>query len=291
MVLTDRQILNRWKNPRFVGAFGNAREFKKSLKKYLREDISYNRILKILSTNDYYLRIMRRKKIKKFRPFEANSFGDLVQADIGYFPISYRQKSSFLVCIDTFSRKVAAKAMRGEPNGKKVRKALQLCFDHLNVANVKTLITDGDTMFKVQRHSFFPGKNIRHHVLRNIPSKAALAENIIGIFKRKMFKQLRITNTINWPESLERCVSDYNKLRQTAIFNLSPGDFRSPRDEYKLQIAKTVFFRDAEGAEEKKEKKKNLDERTLKQQKRDITQRIRESKYNVGDKVKKFKNV
>ena len=80
--VSDQDILELWRSPKFSGAYRGIRTFKRVLKTDLDIDISESRLFNILKKDPIYL--IHQKPARKFnrRHISVNNYGELVQARI-----------------------------------------------------------------------------------------------------------------------------------------------------------------------------------------------------------------
>ena len=82
-MLTDQEILQLYKDPKFAGSFSGVRIFRDFLYGEKHELVSVKRLYSILKQDPIYLQHM--KPIRKFpiRHYDVQSFGNTVQMDLG----------------------------------------------------------------------------------------------------------------------------------------------------------------------------------------------------------------
>lgn len=109
--LTDKEILDLWRNPNFSGSYRGIKTFQILLKTDLGVYVPQNRLYKILKNDSIYLIHAKPKRNFERRKFDLNFYGELIQSDIG-FMFEYDHFKYFLVVIDCYSKKIIAKAIK-----------------------------------------------------------------------------------------------------------------------------------------------------------------------------------
>lgn len=83
-MLSDDDILKLYEDKNFLGSFSGVQNFKIFLKTDYQEDISTKRLYNILKKLPNYVQNLR--PVRKFarRPYNVDSFGKLLQMDLGF---------------------------------------------------------------------------------------------------------------------------------------------------------------------------------------------------------------
>jgi hypothetical protein len=113
MVLSDSEILSYWRNPEFSGSYRGAKTFQILLKTDLGEDVSINRIYKLMKTDKIF--ILHQKPIRNIerRPFDVKFYGQVCQSDLA-FMFKFEDYNSFLLLVDLFSLKVFVQPLKSK---------------------------------------------------------------------------------------------------------------------------------------------------------------------------------
>ncbi len=125
MALTDTQILSYWRNPDFAGSYRGAKTFQIFLKTDLGEDVSINRIYKLLKTDKIFILHQRPIRNIERRRFDVKFYGQVCQSDLA-FMFKHNDFNSFLLLIDVFSLKIFV-----EPLKSKSSQAVKLAFEKI----------------------------------------------------------------------------------------------------------------------------------------------------------------
>ena len=231
--INAEEILKLWRTPGFSGSFTGAENFRHALESEKDIKISRNELYKILRKDpDYVLEMKQVRKTFPRRPMKVHGVGILWQADLGIM-YSFENFTSFLLCIDVFSRKLFVRALKSKESGE-VKEAFKEIFDEAKVIP-KKLETDrgseflGNRQFFNQKKIFFKTKIGRH--------KAAFAEKGIQTVKRRLYRLLRALLTKNWPKYLPTVVDDINNTPNIAIGGLRPSAIKGPEDGPKIDKA------------------------------------------------------
>jgi len=79
--ITDKKLLQLWKNPYFEGSFRGIIAFQTILKTNLNIEVSQKRLRELFNKERFYL-IHQRRKIVQRRQYELNYIGELIQETI-----------------------------------------------------------------------------------------------------------------------------------------------------------------------------------------------------------------
>ena len=113
MVLSDSEILSYWRNPEFSGSYRGAKTFQILLKTDLGEDVSINRIYKLLKTDKIFILHQRPIRNIERRPFDVKFYGQVCQSDLA-FMFKFEDYNSFLLFVDLFSLKVFVQPLKSK---------------------------------------------------------------------------------------------------------------------------------------------------------------------------------
>jgi hypothetical protein len=113
MVLSDSEILSYWRNPEFSGSYRGAKTFQILLKTDLGEDVSINRIYKLMKTDKIFILHQRPIRNIERRPFDVKFYGQVCQSDLA-FMFKFEDYNSFLLLVDLFSLKVFVQPLKSK---------------------------------------------------------------------------------------------------------------------------------------------------------------------------------
>jgi hypothetical protein len=113
MVLSDSELLSYWRNPEFSGSYRGAKTFQILLKTDLGEDVSINRIYKLLKTDKIFILHQRPIRNIERRPFDVKFYGQVCQSDLA-FMFKFEDYNSFLLFVDLFSLKVFVQPLKSK---------------------------------------------------------------------------------------------------------------------------------------------------------------------------------
>lgn len=83
-MLSDQEILKLYEDKNFMGSFSGVKNLKIFLKTDFNEDISTKRLYNILKKLPNYVQNLRRVRTFPRRPYDVDSFGKLLQMDLGF---------------------------------------------------------------------------------------------------------------------------------------------------------------------------------------------------------------
>jgi hypothetical protein len=128
--LTDKRILQLWKDVSFNGSYRGVSTFKILLKTDLGVDVEEKRLYKILKQEPLYLMHLRPQRQTDRRHYDLRFYGELIQGDLAYmFP--YEDFKYFLLLIDCYSSKIFTFPLKTK-NSEEVSKALNNLFEEIN---------------------------------------------------------------------------------------------------------------------------------------------------------------
>jgi hypothetical protein len=113
MVLSDSELLSYWRNPEFSGSYRGAKTFQILLKTDLGEEVSINRIYKLLKTDKIFILHQRPIRNIERRPFDVKFYGQVCQSDLA-FMFKFEDYNSFLLLVDLFSLKVFVQPLKSK---------------------------------------------------------------------------------------------------------------------------------------------------------------------------------
>ena len=139
----------------------------------------------------------------------------------------------FVVAYDCYSGKVFAEPIL-DKTSETVKRSLIKLLNKFNTPITKFECDQGTEFNKFKQYCKETNIIFKFKYGQN---KAAFAENIIQILKRRLYKYLRGTLNKNWPEVLETVVKDYNNTPLKKIGYLKPNDIASKFDSKKVRDA------------------------------------------------------
>jgi hypothetical protein len=144
-VISNKKILEIWRNPSFSGSYLGIKSFKILLKTDLGIDVSENRLFKVLKSDPIYLIHLRPQRKFDRRHYDLRFYGELVQADLAFmFP--YNDFKYFLLVTDCYSSKVFIEPLKSKES-KEVSTAFKKILDEFK-AKVYEIQTDSGSEFK-----------------------------------------------------------------------------------------------------------------------------------------------
>ena len=139
MVLTDAEVLSYWRNPQFSGSYRGAKTFQILLKTDLGEDVSINRIYKLLKTDKIFILHQRPIRNIERRHFDVKFYGQVCQSDLAFMFV-HNDYNSFLLLIDLFSLKIFAEPLKSK-SSQNVKIAFEKIFKDFK-SDIHVLETD-----------------------------------------------------------------------------------------------------------------------------------------------------
>lgn len=225
-MLTDEEIIKLFRDPKFKGSFSGMKNFQLFLKTDLNEHISLQRLYNVVKNYPNYIYQLR--PIRKFptRKYVTNSFGELMEIDLGFMPI-FNMFRYFLCLVDVFSWHIWCVALR-KKNGPSVGKALEKVFSEIK-SPITKIQADSGTEFIGNKDVF-----VKHNILfktKHLKNKAAMAEHAIYLVKRKLYMIMRSEKSKNWVKYLPVAVNLLNERPVEKIGNLAPASINSMFDD------------------------------------------------------------
>jgi hypothetical protein len=232
-MLSDEEIIAKFRDPDFPGSFSGARNFQVFLKTDLNEYVPLKRIYSILKSLPFY--VISQRPIRRFprRKYDVKSYGALLQADLA-FMYEKNQRKYFLVVIDVFSRHLFVDILENK-DATTVRKSLEKIFSEHFPTPITKLETDQGGEF-VGLKDFFK----KHEILFGMKygkNKSNFAEHAIFSIKKRLFMMLRSETSDNWPKYLPLVVQALNKKPLKLLGGISPGEVNSEWDDVVVQEA------------------------------------------------------
>jgi hypothetical protein len=239
--ISDRKILELWRDPTFSGSYRGIKTFQVMLKTDLNIEVSQKRLYSVLKQDKNY--IMHQKPIRNFdrRHYDVNFYGELCQMDLAVM-FNYSNFIYFLLLIDCFSLKIFTKPLKNKSSSS-VSKALEEIFEEFG-APIHVLQSDRGKEFIGCKRLFREKKIVfRTKFGKN---KANFSEWAIFMIKKKLYMLMRGILSQNWVEYLPKVVQQFNHTPQLKLGNIAPEDILSPVDSAKVFDARknlhvTVF--------------------------------------------------
>ena len=232
--ISDKKILELWRDPNFSGSYRGVKTFQTLLKTDLNIDVSENHLYKVIKNDPIFIIHQRpRRKIIR-RPYDLNNYGELVQADIAYM-FNFENYLYFLLLIDCFSSKIFAVPLKSKDSNT-VAKAFIIIFQQFN-ATIYEIQTDRGKEFLGPCKKLFQEKEILIKTKLG-KNKANYAENGILLVKRRLYKLLRGTLNQDWVSALPQTVEALNNTPLKKLGGLTPNSIHSEIDSVKVSQAK-----------------------------------------------------
>ena len=231
-MLSDDELLEKYRDITFGGAFSGARNFQVFLKTELNEDVPLKRIYEILKKQPFY--IISQKAIRRFprRKYSVAGFGCLMQSDIA-FMFEKNGFKYFLVLIDVFSRHLYVEILQ-DKTAATVKNAFEKIFATFTSPISKIETDEGGEFIGLK--SFFKKEKIIFSVKAGT-NKANFAEHIIYLIKRRLYMMMRSEVSTDWPKFLPLVVDALNKKPIKFLGNVSPIEINSQLDDVKIRDA------------------------------------------------------
>lgn len=231
-MLSDDELLEKYRDINFGGAFSGARNFQVFLKTELNEDVPLKRIFEILKKQPFY--IISQKAIRRFprRKYTVAGFGCLMQSDIA-FMFEKNGFKYFLVLIDVFSRHLYVEILK-DKTAETVKQAFQKIFATFTSPITKIETDEGGEFIGLK--SFFKKEKIIFSIKAGT-NKANFAEHIIYLIKRRLYMMMRSEVSTDWPKFLPLVVDALNKKPIKFLGNVSPIEINSELDDVKIRDA------------------------------------------------------
>jgi hypothetical protein len=196
------------------------------------EHISAKRIANILKKIPNYLYQLRPRRKFPTRPYEVDSYGKLLEADLAEMKM-YNKFRYFLCVVDVFSWKIFCVSLR-QKKAVIVQKAFDIIFKDFG-SPITEIQTDQGSEF-IGSRGFFEKNHIVFET-KHQRNKAAIAEHAIFLVKRKLYFLMRSQKTRDWVGLLPTAVKLLNARPVKKIGNLAPQEITSMLDDVKVQRA------------------------------------------------------
>jgi hypothetical protein len=234
IMITDKTILDLWRDPTFSGSYRGVRTFQIRLKTDLNIDVSSARLYSVLKKDPIFLIHTKPKRNFERRHYDLHSYGELVQADIAQM-FEYNSYKYFLLLIDCFSSKIFVQCLKTK-NSDEVAKAFATIFKEFD-AEIHVLETDRGKEFLGATKLLFKKEKI-YYKQKYGKNKANFAENGIAIIKKKLYMLLRGTLKHNWVDEIQNIVKSYNETPIKKLGWLKPSSIHSEFDSVRVEDAR-----------------------------------------------------
>ena len=111
--LSDKRLLELWRDPNFSGSYRGIKTFQTLLKTDLNVDISEKHLYKLIKTDPIFIIHQRPQRHIERRSYDVNNYGELVQADIA-FMYPFEDFKYFLLVVDCFSLKIFVEPLKSK---------------------------------------------------------------------------------------------------------------------------------------------------------------------------------
>ncbi len=257
MSLSDKQLIELWKNPKFSGSYSGVSNFQAALALEKNIHVSKARLFSVFKTDPDIL-LETKKRLKKIprRSIKVHGVGLLWQSDLAEMH-EFDGKQYFLLCIDVYSHELYCEPLTSK-TANEVRTAFEKIFKRAKLKPEK-LESDqggefrGNKKYFEQQKIFFKIK-----IGRN---KASVAEYGIHLVKTRLFRLLRTLLSRNWPKYLQDVVNAINSSPNSGLGGLRPIDIEKTVDapilDNKIGIPEDVSFDQQQKNQQKYEKKRS----------------------------------
>jgi hypothetical protein len=232
-MISDKKIIELWKNPNFSGSYRGIKTFQVLLKTDLDIDVSEKRLFEVLKKEPNYIIHQKPQRNFERRLYDLRNYGELVQADIAYM-YDYNGFKYFLLAVDCYSSKVFAIPLKTK-DSKVVANAFQEIIKAFQ-APIYEIQTDRGKEFLGPCKKLFSSKKILYKTKFG-KNKANFAENYIRIVKKKLYMLLRGILNQNWVSYLKVVVDSLNKTPIKKLGWLPPNIVNSEKDSVLIQEA------------------------------------------------------
>ncbi len=272
-----KKIRALWRTPSFAGSFSGLANFRTSLATEKDIHLSHSELFNIMKEDENFI-LETKKRVKRFKRREmvVHGFATVWQADIGDM-FQFNKVSSFLCCVDIFSRNIYCRMLRTKKSIEVQKKFLEI-FEGVGMKPHK-LETDRGSEFQGSKAFFLKEKIV--YKVKVGANKASFAEHgiqvrnfcfstnfscptdfsLVQMVKRRLYRLCRTLKTKNWPKYLNRVTRAINNSPNSAIGHLKPSEIKSPLDDPKVDNA-IGLPQDVSFAEQQKNQAKYEKERT-----------------------------
>jgi len=225
-------LKNIYYNDQNPAAYSSPKVIYDYIKSQGRRDISLKQIINFLKSEELYTTHFPFRRSKFVTPVISPSPRYQFDVDSAYLPSKNKRGNKyFILAIDVFTRKIAARAVKNLKAVSSVG-ALRAIFRELN--DPQRLRSDkGVEYLNHQVKRLLKSKNIKHF-LSLPPNKSNYAERAIRTIKNDLYKTMQHRGLPNWNQNmLDNTVSRYNNKKNRSI-NRTPNSIITPDDEYEV---------------------------------------------------------
>lgn len=229
----EEKILKLWSDINFPGSFRGVKTFQALLKSDLNIDVSEQQLYKILRKEPIYLVHLIKPYHVKRRPFVTHSYGEVVQADIGFmFPDPESKFKCFLLLIDVYSNKIFIELLENKTSSE-VARGLKNIFTKFGAPIYKLETDNGKEFTGSEPKALYKKLHLVFKTKRGL-HKASFAEAAIKQVKRKLFMFLRKNLTKHWSSYIDLIVDGLNSIPLKRLGYLSPNLINDVTDSVKV---------------------------------------------------------
>lgn len=225
-------LTNIYYNDQNPAAYSNPKVIYDYIKAQGRRDISLKQIINFLKTEEVYTTHFPFRRSKFVTPVISPRPRYQFDVDSAYLASKNKRGNKyFILAIDLFTRKIAARAVKDLKAVSSVE-ALTAIFRDIDVP--ERLRSDKGSEYinhKVKR--LLKSKNVKHFVSLP-PHKSNYAERAIRTIKNDLYKSMQRRGLANWNQNmLDNTVFRYNNKKNRSI-NRTPNSIITPDDEYEV---------------------------------------------------------
>ncbi len=209
-MLSDEEktyLKNIYFDPKHEASFRGINALYRFVKKDGVYNINRSDIQKFLRSIEVYSTHVAKNKAKNFYGITVPHPGYMYDIDTGFFDMGNGDFTRFIVMVDAFSRKVAARPVK-DLRANTVKVAMEEMLNELGP--VSTVRSDRGKEYKNQIISLMMKRRNIKQVFSYPPLKAAMAERTIKEIKNKLYKILQSKGRHDWWEFLPDVVKSHN---------------------------------------------------------------------------------
>ncbi len=200
-------LKNIYYQPQHEASFRGIDALYRFVKKDGVYDIKKPAIQTWLRENEVYSTHVAKNRAKHWYGMVVPKPGYQYDVDTGFFDFGDGEFKKFIVMVDAFSRKAAARPVK-DLKARTVKQALEEMLDELGPVSI--IRSDRGTEYKNRTVSaMLKRKNIKH-VFSYPPYKAAMAEAMIKQIKNRLYKILQNKGRQDWWRYLGDVMQSYN---------------------------------------------------------------------------------
>ncbi len=209
MLSTEQKtyLKNIYYDPKHEASFRGIDALYRFVKKDGVYDLDKYTIQSWLRENETYSTHVAKNRPQHWYGITAPNPGYQYDVDTGFFDFGDGEFKKFIVMVDVFSRKAAARPVK-DLKARTVKQALQEMLDELGP--VAILRSDRGTEYKNRTvSSMLKRRNIKQ-VFSFPPYKSAMAEAMIKQIKNRLYKILQSKGRQDWWKYLSKVMQSYN---------------------------------------------------------------------------------